>query len=109
MLQRYFVYFNVFFLLVIFFWAFYKAHISDKFLNRFSYIAVGLATTLVIIAHVVPEYSRLYYQNFVWQRLFFNICFAIRCVVDISCEYGTEKWREAFTSAKNSFLHLTKN
>lgn len=105
---RFLIYFNVLFLLIIFFWAFYKAHIADKFINRISFIFVGLGATLVIIAHVLPEYSRLYYQNFVWQRLFFNICLAMRCLVDIYCEYGTIRWKDAFTSAKNSLIHFTK-
>ncbi len=99
---------NVFFLSAFLFWALYKAHISDRHINRFSFVFVAMACTLVIIAHVVPSDSATYYQQYIWQRLLFSGALATRCFVEFYCEYGTPKWVEAFTNSKKRFLHITK-
>ena len=100
---------NLIFLLIIFLWAFYKAHISDKLLNRATFALVGVATSIVILSHVVPSESNLFYQSYVWQRLVFNACLGCRALADFYCQYGSVKWREAFTNSKERFLHLTQH
>ncbi len=107
-MTTFFVGLNVAFLMIICFWAFYKTHVSERFINRFSFVFIGLACTIVIIAHVVPSDSALFYQNYVWQRLLFNFSMATRCVVDFYCAYGSPKWIEAFTNSKKKLLYLTK-
>lgn len=102
---------NVIFILIIFLWAFFCVHTSEKLVNRLAYIGIGLAATVVLITYIVPNNSFLYYPNyystFVWQRLLFNGAFAFKAVTDFYCAYGTAKWKEAFTNSKQSFLHLT--
>ncbi len=99
---------NVICLLTVCFWAFYKAHISKRFINRFSFVFIGLACTIIIISHVVSSNSTLFYQNYIWQRLLFNASLASRCLVDFYCEYGSFRWKGAFRNSKQKILRLTK-
>jgi len=99
---------NVICLLTICFWAFYKAHISDRFINRFSFVFIGLTCTIIIISHVVPNNSQIFYQNYIWQRLLFNSSLASRSLVDFYCEYGSPKWVEAFRNSRKKLLRLTE-
>jgi len=99
---------NITSLLVILLWAFYHVHVSDRFINRISFIFISLMTTIVIIAHIVPNDSPVFYQNYIWQRLVFNLSLAFRCCVDIYCLYGSVKWKEAFRNSRHRILHLTK-
>ncbi len=107
-MNTFYVYLNIFFLLIVLLWSLYKAHSSEKFLNRLSFIGIGLGTTIVIVAHVVPEYSGLFYHSYAWQRLVFNACLAFRGVVEVYCEYGSIKWKEAFTNSKAKLMHITR-
>lgn len=106
-MKLYLVAFNLLCLLTIFFWAFYKAHTSEKFINRLSYAGMGFATVIIFLSHLVPWDSNALYQNYVWQRLVFNSLWAFRCLVEFNCEYGSIKWKEAFTNSKQKFLHFT--
>lgn len=107
-MNTFFVFLNIFFLFIILLWAFYKAHISEKFLNRLSFIGIGLGTTILIVAHVFPEYSGLFHHTYAWQRLVFNAAFAFRSVAEIYCEYGSIKWKEAFINSKAKLMHITR-
>jgi hypothetical protein len=99
---------NILSLVTILFWALYKAHISERLINRFSYILIAVATTIiVIIAHLDSNENKLFYENYDWQRLIFVGSIAFRCFVDFYCEYGSTKWKEAFVNSKNRILHLT--
>ena len=109
MFTQFLVYLNICFLAVILCWSLYKVHISDKLINRLSYVAVGFGATIIIISHLVPSYSTFFYQTYVWQRLVFNSCLAFRCLTEFYCEYGSEKFKEAFVNSKNKFIHLTRN
>lgn len=108
-MNEFLVFTNLFFLVVILVWCFYKGHISDKFLNRLSFVLLGLGTTIIILSHIVPAESNVFYHTYVWQRLLFNSCFAFRCFVEFYCEYGSAKWIEAFTNTKNKLIHYTKS
>ncbi len=107
-MTEFFLILNVNFLLVIFCWSCYKIHVSESWIKRVCYILIGLTTSIVIVAHVVPDYYTIYYQNYAWQRLLFNGAIAFRCVVECYCEYGSARWIEAFRNSKKRFLHLTK-
>lgn len=105
----YLIILNLIFMLIVGFWAFYKAHTSERLINRASFIFIGVSTSLLIIAHIVPEDSDLFYQNYGWQRLTFCAAIAGRALVEFYCEYGSHKWKEAFTNSKERFLHLTRS
>lgn len=111
-MTKFFLVLNVIFILIVFLWAFYSVHVSERLINRIAYIGIGLASTVVLITYVVPNDSTLYFTNysnaFVWQRLLFNAALAFKCIADFYCQYGTEKWKEAFVNSKDKFLHLTK-
>ena len=100
---------NIICLVTILFWALYKAHTSERLINRFSFILIALATTIItIVAHIDPWESSLFYQNYDWQRLLFISSVAFRCLVEFYCDYGSIKWKDAFTNGKKSFLHLSR-
>lgn len=103
---------NVFFILIIFLWAFYNAHVSERLISRIAYAGIGLAATVVILTYVIPNNTYLYnqvyfYETYVWQRILFNAVIAFKCCADFYCQYGTAKWREAFINSKKKFLHFT--
>lgn len=108
-MNTFFLFINLIFLIIIFLWAFYKAHISDKFINRATFALVGLSTALIFLADVVPDDSSVFYLSVVWQRLLFNACLGLRALAEFYCAYGSAKWKEAFTNSKDRFLHLTRS
>lgn len=99
---------NITALLVILLWAFYNIHVSDWLINRISFIFIALTTTIVIIAHLVPNDSPIFYQNYIWQRLLFNLSVAFRCCVDVYCQYGSVEWKEAFRNSRNRLFRLAQ-
>lgn len=103
---------NIFFVVVIFFWASYNAHISERRVNRFSFGGIAFAAIIVLLTYMIPNTAYIYnhdyfYETFVWQRILFNAAFALKCVADFYCHYGTEKWKDAFTNSKKKLLHVT--
>ncbi len=108
-MHTFFYILNLFFLSIIFLGAFYKAHISERFINRATFALVGVSTSIIFIAHVVPNDLGLFYLTVAWQGLVFNACLGLRALAEFYCEYGSVKWKEAFTNNKERFLHLTRS
>jgi putative ribosome biogenesis GTPase RsgA len=101
---------NILSLLIILVWALFKAHISDRFINRFSFIFIAGATTVIIImSHFDQAENQQFYANYDWERLFFVLAIAARAITEFYCEYGSIKWKDAFTNGKNKLLHITRS
>lgn len=111
-MTKFLIILNLTFIVIVFLWAIYSAHISERAINRVAYIGISLAASIGIISYIVPNNSYVYeqvyiYENYVWQRIIFNAALAFKGCADFYCQYGTAKWREAFTNSKKKFLHIT--
>ena len=98
---------NVGFLLVVLFWTLYQAHVSEKAVNRLTFLLVSLATTIQILSRVVPNDS-IFYFSFTWQGTLFNFALAAKCAANLHCEYGSVKWQTAFLNQKGKIAPFSE-
>lgn len=102
------VIFNISMMLFLFFWSMYKLHVEESLVKRTGYMLVTFSTSLIIFSHVLLPDSFLFYQNQIWQRLFFNFSFCVLCALDLYREWGTERFFQAFENSKKKLINLTR-